>query len=257
MKVNILGTLMWTIYPNLGCIQTARPQIRFPRPVVWHIIPFSSSFFIMMSRFSNDSSATQLGLVIRISGTMRRSFDRSHPDRKWGDAFPLEYMVVGSNTWLCLGVPAGMVDFETWYYGRDHVWFSLGLPVATWKDAVVLECSVPGRFLVIPDHMFHLPISRKFRFKRLLMGRWLPSVRKVCYFFLFPGGVLTISLFLPRFPAPWGLRIEAGMGYYKWYFIVGLHFVHLLYGKVLLTQGNNIFKQITQTVLRCDTVLVN
>ena len=49
----------------------------------------------MMSRFSNDSSVTQLGLIIRISGTMHRLFDRSHPDRKWGDAFPLEYMVVG------------------------------------------------------------------------------------------------------------------------------------------------------------------
>ena len=124
-----------------------------------------------------------------------------------------------------------------------------------WLPGKMLLCwsSVPGHFLVIPDHLFHLPISHKFCFKRLLMGHWLPSVRKVCHFFLFPGGVLTISLFLPRFPAPWGLRIEAGMGYYKWYFIVGLHFVHLLYGKVLLTQGINIFKQITQTVLRCDT----
>ena len=105
--------------------------------------------------------------------------------------------------WMCLGVPAGVTDFETWYYGRDRLWFSVGLPVSVWKDAVVVESSVPGHLLAIPDLIYHHPIPCKFHFKRFLMGRWLPSVRKVCYFFLFPGGVLTISLCFPRFPAPW------------------------------------------------------
>jgi hypothetical protein len=140
----------------------------------------------MSSRFSHDSSLADLGITIRISGTMRRSFDRSRLDQKWGEAFPLEYMVVGPNTWLCLGVPAGKVDYETWYYGRDRVWFSVGLPVSIWKDAVVVASSVPGRLLVIPDHIYHLPIPKKYRFKRFLMGHWLPSVQKVSVLLPFP-----------------------------------------------------------------------
>jgi len=150
----------------------------------------------MSSHFSNNSSLSDLGLTIRISGTMRRSFDRSRLDQKWGEAFPLEYMVVSPDTWLCLGVPAGKVDYETWYYGKDRVWFSLGLPVATWKDAVVLECSIPGRFVVIPDHIFHLPIPKKYRFKRFLMGRWLPSIKKVC---ILPLSWRNFFLILPMF----------------------------------------------------------
>ena len=141
----------------------------------------SFNFLIMSSCFSNDSSLADLGLTIWISGTMWHSFDQSCLDQKWGEAFPLEYMVVSPNTWLCLGVPAGKVDYETWYYGRERVWFSIGLPVSIWKDAVVVASSVPDHVLVIPDHFYHLPIPKKYCFKQFLMGQWFPSAHKVCY----------------------------------------------------------------------------
>jgi hypothetical protein len=133
----------------------------------------------MSTRVSSDSAVSSL--FIRISATMRRSFDHAYPDHPWGNCYLIDYLVVHPGVWLCVGftgseVPEKPVDRPVWYYGADGVWFGIGPPVAVWQDAVVVSTTIPGHFLVIPDKLYfgHLPL--RFCIQRLLLGGWLPLV---------------------------------------------------------------------------------
>jgi hypothetical protein len=133
----------------------------------------------MSGRSSSSRSITTINQLIRVSDTLRRSFDRSHPEFKWGEAYLFEHLTISPGLWLCLGTSNNLLDTSVWYFSRtDRVWFAIGLPVAVWRDAVVLESSVPGRLLVIPNKMFSGKLSRRFRIQRIFLSHWLPSMSK-------------------------------------------------------------------------------
>lgn len=133
----------------------------------------------MPCRFSSDSAVSSLSRVIHVSAIIRRSYDRSRPDFPWGQAYRFDYKTLRRNLWLCVGLSFGALDYSEWYVGADGIWFSLGLPVEVWQDAVVIECSIPGRLLVIPDAFFTGTLPNGLRIRKLLMRRWLPSVSKL------------------------------------------------------------------------------
>ena len=141
----------------------------------------------MASRFSSDSSVHLMNLIICVSDTMRRSFDRAHLDVPWGEAHLFRFVPISPNLWLCTGVSNGVLDPNEWYYTRvDGKWFGLGSPVAVWRDAIVISSSVPGRLLIVPDLLFGKPIPLRFRLQRVLMSPWLPSIPKKASSFYLP-----------------------------------------------------------------------
>lgn len=144
-----------------------------------------------ISRFSADTADTavshdtglshlsMLSRALRVSLTMRLSIYVAHPEVLWGDANRFEYLTLAPNLWLCVGLSNGpLVPYLQSYYGGDQGWFRLGQPVAVWQDAVVVECSVPGRLLVIPNHFFDGSLPLWLRLYRAFAFRWLPSIAR-------------------------------------------------------------------------------
>lgn len=129
------------------------------------------------SAVSGTSRLSNLDRVLRVSSTMRRSFDLARPTQPWGLAFRFEYSRVSPSVWLCVGLSNGPLLFHTqWYYGADHQWFRLGRPIAVWKDAVLVECSVPGRIIIIPDYFYTERLPFKLRMHKAILSYWLPSL---------------------------------------------------------------------------------
>lgn len=144
-----------------------------------HFINFFIKFLPnMTSRVSSDSAVSR---TIRVSATARRSYDPRLPNQPWGYAYRFDYKTLNANFWLCIGLSYGELDRSEWYFGADAQadWFSLGLPVDVWQDAVVIDCSIPGRLIVVPDAFFVGVLPQKLRLRRFLMGRWLPSVAQL------------------------------------------------------------------------------
>lgn len=132
----------------------------------------------MTSHFSSDSAISR---TIRVSATARRSYDPLLPNQPWGYAYRFDYKTLNANFWLCIGLSYGELDRSEWYFGADAQgdWFSLGLPVEVWQDAVVIDCSIPGRFIVVPDAFFVGVLPQRLRLRKFFMGRWLPSVAQL------------------------------------------------------------------------------
>ena len=111
---------------------------------------------------------------------MCQSFDCSHPNIPWGEAHLFKSMPINPDLWLCVGVSNGTLDPNEWYYSQaDDKWFGLGLPVAVWKDAIVLLSTVPDHLLVILDLIFGKPIPLQFHVRWVLMAPWLPSIHEM------------------------------------------------------------------------------
>ena len=83
-------------------------------------------------------------------------------------------MVVRPGYWLCVGasspVPEALFSPRVWYYGADREWFCIGCPVAVWQDAVVVQTTIPGRFLIIPDKLYMEQLPQRFYVQRFLAG---------------------------------------------------------------------------------------
>ena len=113
---------------------------------------------------------------------MRRQYDPTFPNCIYRDCYPIDYVVVAPGVWLCVGFSdkapgEELFDGWVWVHGRDLCWFSPGSePIATWKDAVVVLTTIPGRLLVIPDKLYPKPIPQQFIIQRFLLGWFLPSV---------------------------------------------------------------------------------